>query len=70
MQSIVNRASPIVEKYRTAEQAPDPSFTLQLPDDILTASNLFAVQKFFEGEFHFDVFFESASANQTFDGLV
>ncbi|KAG1883181.1 glycoside hydrolase [Suillus subluteus] len=67
IQSIVDRASPIVEKYRAAEQAPDPSFILQLPDDILTASNLFAVQKSFEGEFQFDVFFESASANQMFD---
>ncbi|KAG0705211.1 glycoside hydrolase [Suillus ampliporus] len=67
IQSIVTRASPIAEKYRSAEQAPDPSFVLQLPDDILTASNLFAVQKSFEGEFQFDVFFESASANQKFD---
>lgn len=47
---------------------PDPSFVLQLPDEIYTGSNLFAVQKSFEGEFQFDIFFESASAKQKLSG--
>ncbi|KAF9232974.1 mannosyl oligosaccharide glucosidase-domain-containing protein [Melanogaster broomeanus] len=59
MQSLLKRAAPIAEQYRQAERAPDPSFILQLPDETVTASNLFAVQKFFEGEFEFDVFFET-----------
>lgn len=63
MQSILKRAGPIAEQYRQAERAPDPSFVLQLPDETVTASNLFAVQKLFDGEFEFDVFFESSSAS-------
>jgi mannosyl-oligosaccharide glucosidase len=44
-------------------QAPDPSFTLQLSDETYSGSNLFAIQKFFDGTFQFDVFFESRSAH-------
>lgn len=43
---------------------PDPAFVLQLPDEVLTGSNLYAVQKMFDGPFSFDIFFESASAKQ------
>jgi mannosyl-oligosaccharide glucosidase len=46
---------------------PDPSFTLQLPDLIDETGNLFAVQKFFDGPFQFDVFFESKSAKHALD---
>ncbi|KIK79717.1 glycoside hydrolase family 63 protein [Paxillus rubicundulus Ve08.2h10] len=67
MQSLLKRAGPIAEQYRQAEHAPDPSFVLQLPDETVTASNLFAVQKLFDGEFEFDVFFESSSASQKLD---
>jgi mannosyl-oligosaccharide glucosidase len=44
-------------------EAPDPSFTLQLSDETFSGSNLFAIQKFFDGKFQFDVFFESRSAH-------
>ncbi|KAH7889795.1 glycoside hydrolase [Phlebopus sp. FC_14] len=67
LQSIMTRASPIAEKYREVERAPDPSFVLQLPDESDTASTLYAVQKFFDGEFQFDIFFESGSASQALD---
>lgn len=43
---------------------PDPSFVLQLADEVYMGSNLYAIQKSFEGEFQFDVFFESASSKQ------
>ncbi|KAF9533425.1 glycoside hydrolase [Crepidotus variabilis] len=43
---------------------PDPSFVLQLPDDVYTSSNVFAFQKFFDGPFQFDVFFDSGSVKQ------
>lgn len=43
---------------------PDPSFILQLPDEVYTGSNLFAVQKIFDATFQFDVFFESGSSKQ------
>ena len=44
-------------------QAPDPSFTLQLSDETYSGSHLFAIQKFFDGKFQFDVFFESRSVH-------
>ena len=67
MQSVLKHAGPVAEQYRQADSAPDPSFVLQLPDETLTASNLFAVQKFFDGEFQFDVFFDSASSHKKLD---
>ncbi|KAH7915973.1 glycoside hydrolase [Hygrophoropsis aurantiaca] len=67
MQNIIKRAGPIAETYRSLEIAPDPSFILQLSDEVYTGSNLYAVQKFFEGEFQFDIFFESESTTQKLD---
>lgn len=66
-QSILKYAKPIAEQYREGDYSPDPSFVLQLPDETVTASNLFAVQKFFDGEFQFDVFFDSASSPNDLD---
>lgn len=57
----------MAEKYREANPAPDPSFILQLPDEAVTASNLYAVQKSFDGAFQFDVFFQSGTTLQTLD---
>ncbi|KAK7043703.1 Processing alpha glucosidase I [Paramarasmius palmivorus] len=71
LQAIIQRAQGIVEPYRDpAIGAPDPSFVLQLPDEIYTGSNLHAVQKLFDGEFQFDVYFESASAKQRLSSSV
>ncbi|KAJ7470519.1 glycoside hydrolase [Mycena latifolia] len=65
LQNIIKRAQEIILPYRDATAGPpDPSFVLQLPDEIYTGSNLYAVQKSFDGEFQFDVFFESASSKQ------
>jgi hypothetical protein len=69
MRTIIERAKELLQSYTDPViGAPDPSFVLQLPDDVYTSSNLFAVQKFFDGNFQFDVFFESASAKQKLDG--
>ncbi|KAF8448061.1 glycoside hydrolase family 63 protein [Boletus edulis BED1] len=67
MQSILKHAGPIAEQYPQADRVPDASFILQLPDETVSASNLFAVQKFFDGEFQFDVFFDSASSHKKLD---
>ncbi|KAF7304743.1 Mannosyl-oligosaccharide glucosidase [Mycena kentingensis (nom. inval.)] len=65
LQNIIKRAQEILAPYKESTSGPpDPSFTLQLSDDIYTGSNLYAVQKILDGEFEFDVFFESASAKQ------
>jgi mannosyl-oligosaccharide glucosidase len=65
LQSIVKRAQEVIAPYREAAGgAPDASWVLQLPDEVYSSSNLYAIQKLFDGEFQFDVFFESASSNQ------
>lgn len=61
----MDRARPIIAPYQDPTVgAPDPSFILQLPDENAINSNLFAVQKFFDGPFQFDVYFDSASVKQ------
>ncbi|THH15032.1 hypothetical protein EW146_g5398 [Bondarzewia mesenterica] len=65
IQDILKRAQDALVPYQNpAGGAPDPSFVLQLGDETLSGSNLFAVQKSFDGKFQFDVFFESKSAKQ------
>lgn len=63
--SIVNYAKELLKPYEDPTLTPpDPSFVLQLPNEVLTGSNLYAVQKIYQGPFQFDVFFESSSAKQ------
>ncbi len=66
MQSVIKHAQEALAPYRDSTRGmPDPSFTLQLPDEVYSGSNLFAIQKIFDGKFEFDVFYESKSAKQT-----
>jgi mannosyl-oligosaccharide glucosidase len=70
MQNIVTHAREAIAPYQDpATGPPDPSFTLQLNDEVLSGSNLYAVQKIFSGAFSFDVLFESASAGKPLDGM-
>ncbi|PCH38371.1 glycoside hydrolase family 63 protein [Wolfiporia cocos MD-104 SS10] len=65
LKNILNHAQDVLEPYKESPVGlPDPSFTLQFSDEVYSASNLFAVQKLFDGPFQFDVYFESASAKQ------
>lgn len=65
MHALINHAQTALGPYRDqAAGVPDPSFVLQLPDDIYSGSNLYAVQLSFDGEFQFDVYFDSGSAKQ------
>jgi mannosyl-oligosaccharide glucosidase len=69
LSTIIEGAKEILQEYKDpVTGAPDPSFVLRLPNDVYSSSNLFAVQKLFEGRFQFDVFFESASAKQQLSG--
>ncbi|KAJ7715951.1 glycoside hydrolase [Mycena maculata] len=71
LQNIIKRAQEILVPYKdVAAGPPDPSFVLQLPDEVYTSSNLYAVQKSFDGEFQFDVFFESASSKQKLSSAI
>jgi mannosyl-oligosaccharide glucosidase len=62
IQQLAKNAAKAIEGITDEKQAPDPSFTIQLSDETYSGSNLFAIQKFFDGKFQFDVFFESRSA--------
>ncbi|KAH9053836.1 glycoside hydrolase [Lactarius vividus] len=63
IQHLTQNAGKAVEGMTDPKRAPDPSFTLQLSDETFSGSNLFAIQKFFDGKFQFDVFFESRSSH-------
>ena len=65
LKALIDRARDVIVPYQdTAKGLPDPSFVLQLPDEVYTGSNLYAIQKSFDGNFQFDVFFESGSSKQ------
>ncbi|KAG6850459.1 hypothetical protein H0H93_012880 [Arthromyces matolae] len=65
LNALVTRAREVLTSYQDPETGvPDPAYVLQLPDEAYSGSNLFAVQKLFDGAFQFDVFFESGSSKQ------
>ncbi|KAF8510232.1 glycoside hydrolase [Hysterangium stoloniferum] len=68
---ILEVAQTSIDTYRKRELPfPDPSFVLRLPNDVYSGSNLFAIQKTFDGQFEFDIFFESGSNRQKLDSSV
>jgi len=69
MMSILDHARNVLAPYQDSPLgAPDPSFVLQLSDNVYTSSNLYAVQKFFDGPFQFDIYFDSESVKQKLTG--
>ncbi|KAG8861996.1 Processing alpha glucosidase I [Tulasnella sp. 330] len=69
--AILEFAMPIATKYQEQQKSlPEPAFLLALPDDITSGSNIYAIQKQFEGEFTFDIFYESASGGHRLDASV
>ena len=65
MKSIFEHGQAAVAPYQNSPLGvPDPSFVLQLPDDVYSGSNFYAVQKFFDGPFQFDIYFDSGSIKQ------
>jgi mannosyl-oligosaccharide glucosidase len=65
MKALTDRARDVITPYQDPSKGlPDPSFVLQLPDEVYTGSNLYAIQKSFDGGFQFDIFFESGSSKQ------
>ena len=67
MKEVAENAGKIMQDLKGSD-SPDPSFTLQLSDETLSANNLLAFQKFFDGKFQFDVFYESRSAQKKLSG--
>jgi hypothetical protein len=65
MKPLLDHAQEVIAPYQDSSVGmPDPSFVLQLPDDVYIGSNLYAVQKFFDGPFQFDIYFDSGSVKQ------
>jgi hypothetical protein len=65
LKSISDHVQAAVGPYQDSPLGlPDPSFLLQLPDNVYTGSNLYAIQKIFDGPFQFDVYFDSGSVKQ------
>lgn len=69
MKEIAENAGNAMQNLKGSDSHPDPSFTLQLSDETLSANNLLAFQKFFDGKFQFDVFYESKSAQKKLSGM-
>ncbi|KAG5727592.1 putative mannosyl-oligosaccharide glucosidase [Termitomyces sp. T112] len=70
LNALIIRAREVLGSYQDPEAGlPDPSYVLQLPDETYSGSNLFAVQKLFDGPFQFDVFFESGSSKQKLSSI-
>jgi mannosyl-oligosaccharide glucosidase len=69
IKEIAHNAGKAVQDVKGSNSHPDPSFTLQLSDETLSGNNLLAFQKFFDGKFQFDVFYESRSARKNLNGI-
>ncbi|KAH9946321.1 glycoside hydrolase [Epithele typhae] len=66
MAPLMKYASEVVEGYKDGTKGfPDAAFIFQLPDESYTGSNLYAVQKHYDGPFHFDIFFQSGKQKLT-----
>ncbi|PPQ68502.1 hypothetical protein CVT26_003441 [Gymnopilus dilepis] len=71
MSALLGRAREVITPYQDpAVGSPDPSFVLQLPDDVYMNSNLYAFQKTFDGPFQFDALYDSGSNKQKLDSSV
>ena len=67
LQQIYQTAQESITPYKDDETGPPhPAFALRLNNEIYTASNFYAIQKFFDGDFQFDIFYESEG--QKLDG--
>jgi mannosyl-oligosaccharide glucosidase len=68
MKDIFYANEPIIKQYQGNPPPPDPAFVMSLSNEVYSGSNLYAIQKMFDGEFSFDIYYESASAKQKLDG--
>jgi len=69
LKSLIEHARELVAPYTDPNAGhPEASYTLRLPNEVMLGSNLFAVQKTFDGSFQFDVYYESASNKQELNG--
>ncbi|KAF8352343.1 glycoside hydrolase [Amanita rubescens] len=71
LKSLIEHARELVAPYTDPNAGhPEASYTLRLPNEVMLGSNLFAVQKTFDGPFQFDVYYESASNKQKLNASI
>ncbi|CAE6490183.1 unnamed protein product [Rhizoctonia solani] len=68
LKNIIDHATTIIKPFNEDKQnPPDPAFVLEFEDEVRSGSNLYAVQKTFNGPFSFDVYYQSSSAGIKLD---
>ncbi|CCO28040.1 mannosyl-oligosaccharide glucosidase [Rhizoctonia solani AG-1 IB] len=68
LKNIIDHATTVIKPFNEDKQnPPDPAFVLELEDEVLSGSNLYAIQKTFNGPFSFDVYYQSGSAGTKLD---
>ncbi|KDN51723.1 hypothetical protein RSAG8_00271, partial [Rhizoctonia solani AG-8 WAC10335] len=68
LKNIIDHATAAIKPFNEDKQnPPDPAFVLELEDEVRSGSNLYAVQKTFDGPFSFDVYYQSGSAGTKLD---
>ncbi|QRW27438.1 glycoside hydrolase family 63 protein [Rhizoctonia solani] len=71
LKNIIDHATTIIKPFNEDKQnPPDPAFVLNLEDEVLSGSNLYAVQKTFNGAFSFDIYYQSGSSGTKLDESV
>jgi mannosyl-oligosaccharide glucosidase len=71
LKNIIDHATTVIKPFNEDKQnPPDPAFVLELEDEVLSGSNLYAIQKTFNGPFSFDVYYQSGSAGTKLDGTI
>lgn len=67
MQNVVSGAQREIPKYPSGT-APEPAFILGLSNEVYNGASLFAIQKSFQDEFYFDVYYDAPGVKQKLDG--
>ncbi|EUC62183.1 mannosyl-oligosaccharide glucosidase [Rhizoctonia solani AG-3 Rhs1AP] len=68
LKNIIDHATTVIKPFNEDKQnPPDPAFVLEFEDEVRSGSNLYAVQKTFDGPFSFDVYYQSGSAGTKLD---
>lgn len=69
--NIYETAQKVLAPYKDATTGPpDPAFALRMTNDIFANSNLYALQKFYEGPFQLDVYYENNKQHIDGEGTV
>lgn len=69
MQNVLSSAQREIPKYSSGTH-PEPAFILSLSNEVYNGASLFAIQKAFEDEFSFDVYYDAPGVKPKLDGEI